>query len=34
MKDDETYALTWSDFLFGLTGSTVFILFLHFFTSA
>lgn len=32
MKDDETYKLTWKDVLFGLVGSTVFIVMLQLFT--
>lgn len=33
MKNDESYGLTWSDFFFGLAGSTLFIIILHLFTS-
>ena len=32
MKQGENYGLTWQDFLFGLTGSTIFIVALHLLT--
>lgn len=32
MKEDENYGLTWQDFLFGLTGSTIFVVALYFIT--
>ncbi|GEN81766.1 hypothetical protein SLU01_00780 [Sporosarcina luteola] len=33
MNHDEKHRFTMTDFLFGLTGSTIFVLALHFFTS-
>ncbi len=33
MNKEEISALTWPDFLFGLTGSTIFIVALYFITS-
>jgi len=32
MKEDEKYGLTWQDLLFGLTGSTIFVVALYFIT--
>lgn len=32
MKNEESYKLTWQDFLFGLAGSTLFIVILQLFT--
>lgn len=32
MKEDKKYGLTWQDFLFGLTGSTLFVVMLYFIT--
>ncbi|MBE1555674.1 hypothetical protein H4683_002794 [Filibacter limicola] len=32
MNENESYGLTWQDILFGLTGSTIFVIGLHFFT--
>ncbi len=34
VKNAEKYGVTWHDFLFGLIGSTIFILSLHFFTNS
>lgn len=33
MDQDDRYRFTVQDFLFGLTGSTVFVIALHFFTN-
>lgn len=33
MNKEERYRITWQDCLFGVTGSTIFVLALHFFTT-
>lgn len=33
MNKGESYRITWQDLLFGVTGSTIFVLALHFFTA-